>query len=371
MTFSKNRHMKLAPLSLFVALFFLASCGSKVPEITPQKKDLVEMVFASGALQADDQYNLMAQTDGYITSLNFNEGDMVKEGQLLATIDNNQNIINAQSARQLHAIAENNTLPSAPALKQIEANIAAAKEKLKLDQLQAERYKRLYESNSVARLEYENVQLTATNSQANLIALQQQYNNQKIAAEQQEIAQRSISNVNGVIKEQNQIRSIVAGRVYQRKKLLGDYVRKGDVIAVIGNPSLIYAQLNVDETNMAKLQVGQDVIIQLNTNKNKTYKATVHEILPSFDASTQSFIVKAWFTDSLDFRIAGTQLEANIITGEKKNALVIPRNYLGYGNKVMLKNKKTVVVKTGIVSNDWAEILDGITEKDELILFNK
>lgn len=372
MTFSKNKNRKLVPLSLLVAFVFLASCGGKVPETTPQRKDLVEMVFASGTLQADDQYNLMAQTDGYITSLNFNEGDIVKAGQLLATIDNNQNIINAQSASQLQAIAEKNARPSAPALQQIEANITAAKEKLKLDQLQADRYKRLYENNSVAKIEYENAQLAATNSQANVTALQQQYNNQKIAAEQQEISQRSISNVNTVIKDQNQVKSIVAGRIYQRKKLLGDYVRKGDIIAVIGNPGLIYAQLNVDETNMAKLQVGQDAVIQLNTNKNKKYKATVHEILPSFDASTQSFIVKAWFTDSLDFRIAGTQLEANIITGEKKNALVIPRNYLGYGNKVILKkDKKMVTVKTGIVSNDWVEILDGITEKDELILSNK
>jgi multidrug efflux pump subunit AcrA (membrane-fusion protein) len=368
MTF-KIVHMKW--YHLFIALFFLASCKSNVPEISPQKKDLVEMVFASGTLQADDQYSLTAQTEGYLTRLTFKEGDAVRAGQLLAFIDNNQNIINAQSAVQLQTIAANNTLPSAPALQQIQANIEAAGEKLKLDQTQADRYKRLYETNSVAKLEYENAQLAVINSQANLNALQQQYNNQKIAADQQEVSQRSFKDINRVIKDQNLIKAIVTGRIYEKKKQLGDYVRKGDVIAIIGNPGLIYAQLNVDETNMGKLQVGQEAIVQLNTNKNKTYKATIHEILPSFDANSQSFIIKAWFTDSLDFRIAGTQLEANIITGEKKNALVIPRAYLGYGNKVILKNKKTVIVKTGIVSNEWVEILDGITENDVLILTDK
>ena len=354
-----------------MSLLLLASCKSNVPEISPQRKDLIEMVFASGTLQADDQYNLVAQTEGYLTKLTFSEGDAVKAGQILAFIDNNQNKINAQSASQLQTIAQNNTLPSAPALQQIQANIDAAKQKLILDQTQAERYKKLYESNSVAKLEYENAQLAVTNSLASVDALQQQYNNQKIAADQQEISQRSFKDINGVLKDQNLVKAVVAGRIYQKNKQLGDYVRKGDVIATIGNPGLIYAQLNVDETNMGKLQLGQQAIIQLNTNKNKTYKATIHEILPSFDANSQSFIIKAWFTDSLDFRIAGTQLEANIITGEKKNALVIPRSYLGYGNKVILKDKKTAVVKTGIVSNEWVEILDGISEQNVLLLTDK
>ena len=35
---------------------------------------------------------------------------------------------------------------------------------------------------------------------------------------------------------------------------MGDYVRKGDVIAVVGSPNVIYAKLNVDETNMSKLK---------------------------------------------------------------------------------------------------------------------
>jgi multidrug efflux pump subunit AcrA (membrane-fusion protein) len=364
--------MKRRTISLFsFVLILFVSCKSNVPETSPQRKDLVEMVFASGVLQADDQYDLTAQTDGYITSLSFTEGDLVKAGQLLASIDNNQNIISAQSAGQLQTIAQRNTLPSAPALQQIQANITAAAEKLKLDQVQAARYKTLFENNSVAKIEYENAQLAVTNSQANLSALQQQYNNQKIAADQQEVSQRSFSNINRVIKDQNMVKAIVAGRIYQKKKLLGDYVRKGDVIASIGNPNLIYAQLNVDESNMGKVKDGQDVVVQLNTNKNKTYKATVHEILPAFDAGTQSFIIKAWFTDSLDFRIAGTQLEANIITGQKKNVLVIPRSYLGYGNKVILKGKKEVIVKTGIVSNEWVEILDGISEKDVLMLTDK
>jgi multidrug efflux pump subunit AcrA (membrane-fusion protein) len=356
---------------VIAALFMLASCSSSKQETKPIHKDITQMVFASGVLEADDSYNLTAQTEGYLVQLNFKESDIVHTGQVLAVIDNHQNIINAKSAKVLSNIAAENAQPNAPALQQIKANIEAAQQKLKLDQLQADRYKKLYENNSVAKLEYENAQLAAATSQANLTALQQQYNNQLIAAQQQEVAQRSASDVSKVLQQQNIINAVVNGKVYQKLKQLGDYVRKGDVIAVIGSPHLIYAKLSVDETSMAMLQPGQNVIVRLNTNKQKIYNATVHEILPTFDANTQSFIVKAYFTDSLDFRIAGTQLEANIVTGEKKNALVIPRNYLSYDNKVTVKDKGVITVQTGIVSTDWVEVTGGLTENDVIVFDNK
>ena len=77
--------------------------------------------------------------------------------------------------------------------------------------------------------------------------------------------------------------------------------------------------------------------------------------------------MKAFFTEPIDFDISGTQLEANIFVSEKKNALVIPRSYLGYGNKVLDTDKKQIDVKTGIVSSDYVEILQGLKEGETVL----
>ncbi len=355
-------------LTIISGLAMLSSCGKKTADTKPIRKDITETVFASGILVPDNQYNLTAQSEGYIIALNFIEGDTVKKGSVLAVIDNKQNDYNAESADALLSIAGANVSPNAPALKQAEANIELAKLKLKQDELQAERYKKLYADKSVSKLEYETASLAMENSKTNLTALQDSYNLLKQQAEQQLIIQKSQKGINSVFQGNNEIKAVIGGKIFQKFKQLGDYVRKGDVIAVIGNQNDIYAKLSIDETNISKIQLGQKAIIQLNTNKEKNYNGAVSEIYPAFDEQAQSFYCKVKFADKMDFRISGTQLQANVIIGERKNVLVIPKNYLGYGNKVTIKGKGQTTIETGFISNDWVEITKGLDENTVISL---
>jgi multidrug resistance efflux pump len=344
------------------------SCSQKSNETKPVRKPVTETVFASGILVPDDKYNLTAQNEGYLVQLNFDEGDTLKAGKVLAVIENKQNEANAQSAEALLSIARVNVSPDAPSLKQAEASKNLAEQKLKEDALQLDRYKKLMATNSVSKLEYENVELAYENSKTAFQVQQENYRQLQQQAEQQLILQNNQKEVNGVLKNQNEIRAVVGGKVYKKLKQLGDYVRRGDVIAEIGDKSKIYAKLSVDETNIKRVRLGQEVQVQLNTNKEKNYPGKVTEIYPAFDDQAQSFYVKVEFTSTLDFKISGTQLQANIITGQKPDALVIPRTYLGFGNKVNVKGKGIVVVTPGFISDEWVEIISGLDEQSVLVL---
>jgi len=355
-------------IPIIAGLILLNSCGKNTETTKPVRRNITETVFASGILVPENQYNLTAQSEGYLISLNFEEGDIVKTGDLLAVIDNKTYEINSQGADLLLKIAQVNTLPNAPALKQIEANMHAAEQKMNQDKQQAERYKTLYESNSVSKLEYENMLLAYENSKANYLAIKENYKLQKQLAEQQLINQQSQSEINKVLQGNNELRAVIGGKVYTKYKELGDYVRKGEIIAVIGNPNNLYAKLSIDESSMSKIKLNQKVLIQLNTHKDTTFNAIISEIYPTFDKQTQSFYCKAVFTDSLNFLISGTQLQANIIIQEKENVLVIPRKFLDYGNNVNVKGEGKTKIETGFVSTEWVEIINGIDENTSLVL---
>jgi multidrug efflux pump subunit AcrA (membrane-fusion protein) len=348
----------------------LGACSKKQQESKVERRDITEFVFATGILEPENQYNLTAQNDGYLIALGIEEGDLVKAGDVLAVIDNPQNKISSGSAQQLLSIARENATMDAPAMRQIEANIAAAQDKVKQDELQAERFRKLLAANSVSKLEYENTQLALSTSRANLEALQAQLANLKRQADQQVVVQRSQSDVNQVLAGNNTVKAILSGKVYRRFKQLGDFVRRGEVIAVIGSPDSLHARLSVDEGNIEKIRLGQPTLVRLNVENDRNIAAKISEIRPAFDEQTQSFFVEASFVDSLFFKISGTQLEANIEAGKRQQVLVVPRNYLTYGDNVRVKRADGEVkqhVKTGFVSSEWVEILEGLTEGETII----
>jgi multidrug efflux pump subunit AcrA (membrane-fusion protein) len=352
--------------TLTLVLLFV-SCG-KNEEVRPIRQDIQELVFASGQLEWDDSYNVIAQTDGVLGKVVFEVGQTVAKGMIIASIDNKVNEVNAESAQEQLVISNQNVTANAPALLQLEQNIQFAQSKYLQDKKQAERYERLQQNNIGSKVEYENAQLAAKNSLANLKALQKQYDVLKQQAQQQLIASRAQLKSNKVLQGYNSVVVAESGTVVKKFKNQGDYVKKGDVIATIGNQQKVEAVLNVDENSIGKVKLGQTVYVKLNTEKSKVYNGKVTEILSAFDVQSQSFICKVTFNEPLAQSLFGTQLEANILVAEKKNALLIPRNYMGFGNKVNIKGKEeNTVLKTGIISTDYVEVLDGLSETDVLL----
>jgi HlyD family secretion protein len=361
--------IRLLTLTLFILSVY--SCGKKTQETKPIRKDVTETVFASGILEANDSYNLTAETDGYLIQIQFNEGDLVKEGQVLAVIDNKQNNFNTKSSSALFEIAQQNTAANAPSLSQAKNSSFLAKQKMDLDSTLYFKYKILVESNSVSKSEYDNSRIQYQTSKANYLNAIENYNQVKQQAKQALITNEAQKNISTILSGNNEITAVFNGKVYKKFKQKGDYVRKGDVIAKIGDASFIYAKVNVDEGNIEKVKVGQEALVKLNVNKNKVYKGTVSEIYPSFDEGTQSFTCKIIINEPLQFNIVNTQLQSNIIIDRTKNALLIPGNFIDFGGNVEIKGKKgKVKVTTKFVSNEWVQVLSGIDEASVLMTDN-
>ena len=349
----------------------LTACGKKTQETTPIRKDVIETVFASGILEAKNTYTLKAQTDGYLSAVNFEEGNIVNSGQVLAVVDNKESGFNQESAKDLFDIAQNNTQSNAPALLQAQNAINLNKQKMELDFVQLQRYKKLWEDNSIAKIDLENSELQFKTSKTNYESSLENYKQLKQQAEQQVISNKAVKEVNTIVLGKNQIKAQKSGKIYKKYKQIGDYVTRGEAIALIGEPSEIYAKVNIDESNINRIKVGQEALVRLNTNKDKTYRGTVAEIYPAFDENTQSFICKITLNEALDFTIVNTQLQSNITVATTKNALLIPRNFVDFGGNVEIKDQKEKVkITTKFASSDWVQVLSGITDNTILVTDN-
>jgi multidrug efflux pump subunit AcrA (membrane-fusion protein) len=348
---------------LFGVASLLTGCGQQLEETRPVRKTVSETVFATGILEAQNTYVLTAQSEGYLVNLQLRENEPVTKNQVVGIIDNKAQQVSTENAAELYDLALLNAESSAPSLAAARIAVSSARDQLELDSIQEMRYRKLWEANSIARSDYDRTLLQYKNARARWENAIQDLRLMERNARQQVLINQGQKDRNNVLLSQREIRIPFPGKVYYRYKEIGDRVSPGERIALIGDPSLIYAKLSVDEGSISKIKTGQEAVVVLNTDKQRTYKAVVSEVLPAFNEATQSFTCKLHFTDSLDFRIINTQLQANIHIGTRQDILLIPRRFIRFGNSVTVKGSESPrTIKTGIISNEWIEVKEGLDE---------
>jgi multidrug resistance efflux pump len=297
------------------------------------------------------------------------ENDVVKDGQLLFQLDNRQQNTQVHIAETNVQYAAVNAGAQSPQLLQIKAQMDAARAKKNNDSITLSRYEKLFVTHSVSRQDVDNARTTWEASARNFDALAESYRVTDNKLKQDLAVSRSqLQNVQAGNGYYNLV-AIGGAKVYQVFKKQGDLVRKGEQVAQLGNPDSIVINLDVDEASINKVKLGQKVLVELNTEKNKTYESYISKIFPHFNETSQSYKVEARFTTEKSDMISGTQLQANIVTGIKEKAMLIPHAFVLPGNRVLVSHGKsydTVQITTGIISDEWIEVLSGVTTADKV-----
>lgn len=287
-------------------VLLVAACKPRYETVTPKMAPVTEAVFASGSIDAKDAYYVTCLSDGYIIKSYVTENDRVHAGQVLFKLDNRQQHTQVNIAQTNLEYARINAAPTSPALLQLRNQLEASRVKLSNDSATYMRYLHLYATNSVSRQELDNAETTYKASRSTYNADQENYRNTQDRVNQDFATSRDQFK-NAV--EGNQYYDLLAvgeGKVYQVFKKTGDMVRRGEQVAQIGNPDSIVINLDVDEGTIAKVKLGQPVLVELNTEKNHNYNAVITKIYPHFNESSQSYKVEAHFTNPDQQVIAGT-----------------------------------------------------------------
>ena len=135
-------------------------------------------------------------------------------------------------------------------------------------------------------------------------------------------------------------------------------------LAIIGNASDFFIELQIDEYDIVKIKTGQKVLVSMDSYKGEVFEAVISKINPLMDERTKSFLVEAEFVKQPPALFPNLTAEANIVILAKNNVLTIPRNYLIDDSLVLIEKDKKKVVVTGLKDYQKVEIIKGLTAND-------
>ncbi|MBK7764238.1 MAG: efflux RND transporter periplasmic adaptor subunit [Bacteroidetes bacterium] len=348
---------------LLVSILWI-SCNSKQEKIKPTKSNITESVYASGFVKSKNQYQVFAKTNGTIKSFKVQKGDFIHTGDIIAYISNETSLLNAENAE----LTANNADLSANTDKLREANLSIqlAKKKMLSDSLTYYRQKKLWAEEIGTKNELEQRELAYENSKSMYSSAWLRYNDvmkQLSFADKQ--SKKSVSIAKSMLSDFT-IRSQVTGKVYSLLKEAGEMVNTQTPIAIIGDANSFYLKLQVDENDILKIKQNQKVLLTLDSYKGEVFEAIISQIDPMMNERSRTFEVEATFTKQPNQLYPNLTIEANILLQSKQNVLTIPRDYLIDDSYVMISKKEKKKIKIGLIDYQKVEVLEGLTENDEI-----
>jgi HlyD family secretion protein len=286
--------------------------GPKPVEVqvaTVGREDLQAKVSANGTIQAQKKVDLSATIAGQITHLAVEEGDAVEKGQFLLQIDPVHPRAAARSS-EFSVQALNEELRSA------RATLVQVREDLR----------RAEDNHRAGILPAADLQRTRTTVQT--------------AEATVEVAQRRVDEARATLEgardtlAKTTIRSPMAGIVTARRveegevAVIGVQNSPGTVLLTISDMSVVEAEMEVDETSIPSVQLGQEARVRLDAYPNKTFRGVVTEVgsSPLIATANQAikFKVKVRLEDPPAGIKPGLSARADILTGFRPKALAVP-----------------------------------------------
>lgn len=352
---------------IFIFLLILCSaCQSKQDTISPVRQSITESVYASGVIVSENQYQAFATVSGIVDEVFADEGVDVQIGSpILSIVNDAQRLIsdNAKLSADLNALNVNRGK-----FEEAKSFVDLKKSQMENDAIMLGRQERLWAQNIGSKVELEQRELTIKNSK----------NNYESAKEKLEELKRQLNYLskqaenNLLISYKNTsdylVKSNVKGKVYQMNISKGEIVTPQIPIAIIGDDEKYLLEMQIDEYDVVDIKIGMSVLVVMNSYRDSVFNAVVSKINPIMNLQSKTFTIEAEFVKPPSLLYPNISFEANVVISTKKDALLIPRNYLENDSIVVNKSGKRLIVKTGLKDYQMVEIISGIDANEELIL---
>jgi len=257
----------------FANIKFKRNPGVTVNVEAIQKRNLEAIVSASGKIQAKLFVNISADTMGRVTNLAVNEGDRVKKGQFLLQIDPRNLRTRVESGEAALQAARSQA-------EQFRLALDSARASLKQAQDNHRRQQDLWKAGLTTREQLERAENELKMRQADLRTQEQQIETQKMRMDQERAALASAKYDLSKVRIESPLTGIVTRRNIEEGEtvVVGTMNNAGTVLLTIADMSVIEAEVEVDETDVPTVAIGQKAKITIDAMPGKTFTGRVTEI---------------------------------------------------------------------------------------------
>lgn len=353
---------------LSLGLLILSACSDKADKKAQTEKPpvavetavaaampLQEAVEVTGSLEPKFYADVKTQIPGLVKQVYVTEWVRVKKGQLLAKID----------------LGETEAI-----VKRAEAALEAAKAgqaQSQVMEVRAEREQaRMLKLKSTGLATQQQIDETQTETEAAKARLRATIAQIRVADE--DLRQAKARLAKGVVT------SPIDGMVAERNVNVGDLASDaaaGKPIFRIVDNRLLNLTVTVPSVDSAKVKVGQSLDFSVDSIPGKIFSGRVMFINPELSPSDRSLKVIAEVRNIPEQLKGGLFAKGRIVTGERKNVLLIPRSAIGgldlatsQGNINVIANGAAMrrTIKSGAASGDMVEIIEGLNIGEEYVI---
>ena len=418
-----NRIYWIIGVAVLVVVILAAIFGrgrTKTKEVDVElveKRKIIETVSANGKIQPEIDVKISSEVSGKITKIFVKEGDHVKEGELLLTI--NPDILESTLSRSNAAL--NN---SRAAVSTAKARLAQAEAQFINSEKEYKRSQQLFDQTVISQSEWDAATAAFEISKSDLEAAKQNVKASEYTVKSAEAARKEASdNLNRTKIFAPSNGTITALQVEEGETVLGTTMMTGTELLRVSNLDYMEVAVDVNESDIVKVNMNDTCLIEVDAYRNRKFKGIVTEIantalnatnIMSSDQVT-NFSVKVRilpdsYEDLLDqeaneispFRSgmsATVDIQTNIgtdlitvpieaVTTREDTARIAKGEKIDYKKRIEERKKNSkediepvecvflsingearlVPVKTGIQDNKYIQILEGVAEGDEVVI---
>ncbi|MBZ5724805.1 MAG: efflux RND transporter periplasmic adaptor subunit [Acidobacteriia bacterium] len=352
------------------------------------QESIRRMVTADGVLWPKDQANVVPKISAPVARFLVNRGDHVKQGQLLAVLENRDlAAATAESKGQLDQSESNLRSTQAVAVPEAvvkaQTDVDAARQTEDAAKRLLDNRQKLFEQGALARKLVDDAQVAYTQAhsqylaaQEHLRALQSVGKQEQIAgaAAQVEAARGHLQNAQAQV-EYTQVRSPISGVIADRPLYAGEVPAPGTPLLTVMDISRVVARVNVPQSQAAFVKIGNPATITA-ADSGLSTPGKVIVVSPATDPNSTTVQVWVQADNPAEKFKPGASVRAAIVTGTIPDAVVVPTAALLPGSEggtaVMVVGADSTAhekkVEVGVREPDKVQILSGAVAGDQVVV---